>query len=105
MAEQVFPLQLSKILKHDKFLKWAHQKIAVFESMFTIQVMKVLKNPNKIYLIPGRRIVLFSNRYSSPNFYASHHDQIKRKKDILPKIKTILGEKINNMPGLNKFLS
>lgn len=132
LAKKVFPLRFTKfinksllaassgvsrtIMMWDKFvsrsarnkyklLKWTHLKIAIFEMIFTFQVMKVLKNPKKIYLIPGRRAVWPANRFYSPNFYASHHDQIKRKRDILPKIRYSLGDKITNMPGLYKFIS
>lgn len=104
LGKKVFPLNFMRILKNQNFLRWTHRKIAVFESIFTVQVMKVLKNPNKIYLIPGRKVVLFTNRYSSPNFYASHHDQDQRKKDIPSKILNKLGSKIERMPELSKFL-
>lgn len=104
LAKKVFPLRLTNILKQKRVLKWAH-KIAVFESVFTLKVMRVLKNPNKIYLIPGRKTVWTKNRYNSPGFYASHHDPIQRKIDIEVKIKSISGRKIDKMPGLSKFLT
>lgn len=105
LAKKVFPVRFNTIIGRHRLLKWAHTKIAILESIFTFKVMRVLKNPNKIYLIPGRRTVWPTNRFFSPNFYASHHDQNKRKKDILPKIRTSLGDKIGNMPSLYKFLS
>lgn len=104
LARKVFPLDNIKVTDRHRFFRWAYTKIAFFESVFTIQVMKILKNPNKIYLIPGRRVVLINNRHWSPNFYASHHDRIQRKKDTLPNILKTLGEKKENMPSLNKFL-
>lgn len=105
LAKKVLPLRFTKFINKYRLLKWTHTKIAIFEMIFTFQVMKVLKNPNKIYLIPGRRAVWPANRFYSPNFYASHHDQIKRKKDILPKIRYALGDRITNMPGLYKFIA
>lgn len=105
LAKKVFPLKLSRFVGKYKLLQWAHTKLAIFESIFTLKVIKVLKYPNKIYLIPGRRAVLPINRFHSPNFYASHHDPAKRKQDISPKILRTLGDKVENMPYLNKFLS
>lgn len=104
LAKKVFPITITKILKEYNLLKWANKRIAIFESIFTLKVMKVLKNPNKIYLIPGRRAVWPTNRFWSPDFYASHHDRNQRKKDISPKIRHSLGTKIANMPSLYKFI-
>lgn len=105
LARKVFPLRYTRFISKYRILKWTSTKIAVFESLFTIQVMRVLKNPNKIYLIPGRKAVLAKNRFYSPNFYASHHDPKMRKKDILPKIRLILQNRIENMPSLQKFMA
>lgn len=109
LAKRVFPLTLTrfinKFISKYKLLKWTHSKIALLESIFTIQVMKVIKNPNRIYLIPGRRVVLLTNRFWSSNFYASHHDRVQRRKDIRSKIIHVLGDKIEAMPVLSKFLS
>lgn len=105
LARILFPLNLTSIMSKNRFFRWAYSKISIFESLFTLQVMKVLKNPNKIYLIPGRRTVLLKNRYYSPNFYASHHDSRQRRRDLLPKMRLSLGERIENMPSLNKFLT
>ncbi|MBI3109515.1 hypothetical protein HYZ06_00545 [Candidatus Daviesbacteria bacterium] len=105
LAKKVFPLRYTLFISKYKILKWTSTKIAVFESLFTIQIMRVLKNPNRIYLIPGRRTVWPTNRFHSPNFYASHHDQSKRKREILPEIRIVLKDRIENMPSLNKFLS
>lgn len=105
LAKKAFPLHITEIINKYKPLKWTYSKISIFETIFTFQVMKVLKNPNKIYLIPGRRTTWVKNRYYSSHFYASHHDQNKRVRDIMPKIRHILGNKIENMPSLNKFLS
>lgn len=104
LARKIFPLKFTKLLNKYRFFRWANAKIALFESIFTIKVMRILKNPNKIYLIPGRRVVLLTNRHWSSNFYASHHDKNQRKRDILPKISNILGNKIDNMPSLHKFI-
>ena len=104
LAKKVFPIRLSLFISRSGLLKWAHSKIAIFESIFTFKVMRVVKNPKKIYLIPGRRSVLIKNRFYSPNFYASHHDIKARKRDLLPKMRLSLGEKMENMPSLNKFL-
>lgn len=104
LAKKVFPLKITKIINKYRFFRWAYAKMAIFESIFTIQVMRVLKNPNKIYLIPGRRVILLKNRHWSPNFYASHHDRNQRKKDTIPNIYNILQNKMANMPSLNKFL-
>lgn len=103
LAKKVFPLRITHILNKQMILKWAH-KIAVFESMFTIKVMRILKNPNRIYLIPGRKTVFIKNRFFSPNFYASHHNRDKRRKDISSKLKNISKEKIEDMPYLSRFL-
>lgn len=106
LARKVFPLRFKQIISKYKLLKWTHTKVAIFEIIFTLKVMRVLKNPNRVYLIPGRRTVWPPiNRFYSPYFYASHHDRNKRKKDILPKIHDTIGDKIANMPSLNKFLS
>lgn len=105
LAKKVFPVRFNTIIGRHRLLKWAHTKIAILESIFTFKVMRVLKNPNKIYLIPGRRTVWPTNRFFSPNFYASHHDQNKRKKDILPKIRRSLGDRTEKMPSLYRFLS
>lgn len=104
LAKKVFPLKITEIINKYRFFRWAYAKMAIFESIFTIQVMKVLKNPNKIYLIPGRRVVLLKNRYCSPNFYASHHDRSQRRKDTSSNMQSILLNKMQNMPSLNKFL-
>lgn len=104
LARKLFPLELTKIINKSRFFEWVYTKISIFEGAFTIQVMKTLKNPNKIYLIPGRRVILVNNWHYSPNFYASHHDPQERKKDVTPKIFNILGNRTNNMPSLNKFL-
>ena len=104
LAKKVFPLHFTKIINKYKPLKWTYSKISIFESVFTIQVIKVLKNPNKIYLIPGRRAIWPKNRYYSANFYASHHDHNLRKRDLMPKIHTVLGSKIEKMPSLHQFL-
>lgn len=108
LAKKVFPLKIIQLMNKLRLLKWTHtkiSKIAILETIFTLHVMRALKNPNKIYLIPGRRTVWLTNRFWSPNFYASHHDQNKRKKDILPQIHRILGDKIENMSSLKKFLA
>lgn len=105
LAQKLFPLNLTKIINKSRFFKWAYSKVSIFESAFTFQVMRVLKNPNKIYLIPGRRVILLYNWHYSPHFYASHHDRRKRKKDISPKIRHVLGQSLENMPSLNKFLA
>lgn len=106
LAKKVFPLRFKGLVKRYRLIEWAHlSKIGIFETLFTLQMIKTLKNPNKIYLIPGRKVVLPINRYWSPHFYASHHDQSKRKKDILPKIKGITGVRLENMPSLHKFLT
>ncbi|MBI2039600.1 hypothetical protein HYT18_00830 [Candidatus Microgenomates bacterium] len=105
LAKKVFPIKFNHIVGKHKLLRWTHTKIAIFESIFTFKIMKVLKNPNRIYLIPGRRTVWPTNRFHSPNFYASHHDSRQRKKDLLPKMRLSLGPRIANMPSLNKFLS
>lgn len=104
LAKKVFPLKYTKFISQYKFLKLIHSKIFVLESFFTFQMLKVLKNPNKIYLIPGRRVVWPTNRFYSPFFYASHHDQNQRKKDVSSSLRRILGNKIENMPNLSKFL-
>lgn len=105
LAKKVFPLRFSQFIQRHKLIQWAHlSKIGIFETIFTLQVIKVLKNPNKIYLIPGRKLVWPTNRFWSPNFYASHHDQNKRKKDISPKMRGVARIKFENMPSLNKFL-
>lgn len=104
LARKVFPLHLTDIFTKYRPLKWTYSKISILESVFTLQVMRVLKNPAKIYLIPGRRTVWLQNRYASANFYASHHDRHARKRDLLPNIRPILGDKIEKMPSLNKFL-
>lgn len=104
LAKKVFPVSFTQIINKYRLLKWTYTKISIFESIFTLKVMKVLKNPNKIYLIPGRRAIWLKNRFYSSNFYASHHDQRKRKQDISPNIYTILGNKIEDMPSLHKFL-
>ncbi|OGE18783.1 hypothetical protein A3D83_02760 [Candidatus Daviesbacteria bacterium RIFCSPHIGHO2_02_FULL_41_10] len=106
LARRIFPLKFTLLTSRYKLLQWAHlSKIGILETIFTLQVIRVLKNPNKIYLIPGRRAVWPTNRFWSPNFYASHHDRIRRKKDLMPFIRNILGKKIENMPSLNEFLS
>lgn len=103
LAKKIFPLHFTKIVNRYKPLKWAYSKISIFENVFTLQVIRVLKNPNKIYLIPGRRTIWFKNRYYSANFYASHHDRYKRRRDLLPKMRTVWGSKIENMPSLAAF--
>lgn len=105
LAKKIFPLKFSQIINKYGILRWTYTKISIFESIFTLKVIKVLKYPNKIYLIPGRRIIMPNNRFWSPHFYASHHNPIKRKGDIAPKISSIIGSRIENMPYLNKFLS
>lgn len=105
LAKKVFPLRFTPIISRYNLLRWAHSKVAVLEALFTLKVMQILKTPNKIYLIPGRKTVWPQNRYWSPNFYASHHDKNKRKDDMLPKIHLVLGNKINNMPSLSKFIT
>lgn len=105
LAKKIYPVRFNQIIGKHRLLRWTHTKIAVFESIFTFKVMKVLKNPNKIYLIPGRRTVWPTNRFYSSNFYASHHDPHKRKRDILPKIRLILQDRVENMPSLNRFLT
>ena len=86
LAKKVFPIKFRQFIGTHKLFRWTNTKLAIFESIFTFKVMRVLKNPKKIYLIPGRRTVLLKNRFYSPNFYASHHDRSKRKRDLLPKI-------------------
>ncbi len=105
LAKKIFPIRFNQLIGKHKLFRWTHSKIAVFEVIFTFKVMRVLKNPNKIYLIPGRRTVWPKNRFYSPNFYASHHDQKQRKRDILPKIRLILQDRLENMPSLNRFLT
>lgn len=106
LARRIFPLKFTPLTRRYKLIQWAHlSKIGILETIFTLQVIRVLKNPNKIYLIPGRRAVWPTNRFWSPDFYASHHDRNQRKKDILPGIRNVLGNKTENMPNLNKFLS
>ncbi len=89
----------------NKILRWTNSQIArLFECIFTLQVIRHLKNPKKIYLLPGREIIwLFGNRYFSPSFYASHHDKNQRKADLSSELPLILGEKMTNMPALTKF--
>ncbi|MBI2019454.1 hypothetical protein HYS95_02155 [Candidatus Daviesbacteria bacterium] len=105
LAKKAFPLKLTALIKRYKLMDWVNLgKIGIFETLFTLQMIRLLKNPQKIYLIPGRRVVLPTNRYWSPSFYASHHDRNKRKRDILSKIKSITGDNLGNMPSLHKFL-
>lgn len=104
LAKKVFPLHFTEIIDKYKPLRWTYSKVSIFESLFTLQIIRALKNPDKIYLIPGRRAIWLQNRYYSANFYASHHDHHKRKTDLLPKIRSILGDKIEKMPSLNQFL-
>lgn len=104
LAKKVFPLNFTKTITKYRLVRWTYSKVSIFESIFTLKVIKVLKNPNKIYLIPGRKTIWSANRFWSPNFYASHHDRTQRKKDIMPQIRKALGSKIENMPSLNKFL-
>lgn len=104
LAKKVFPLHFTEVINKYKPLKWTYSKISIFESIFTLQVMRLLKNPSKIFLIPGRRAIWLQNRYFSANFYSSHHDRYARKKDLLPKIDSIIGSKIAKMPSLNRFL-
>lgn len=105
LAKKVFPLRSTEIINKYRPLKWTYSKVSILESVFTLQVMQVLKNPAKIYLIPGRKTIWPQNRYYSANFYASHHDRNKRKRDILPKIRRIVENKTEQMPSLYKFLS
>lgn len=106
LAKKIFPLKFTLLTNRYKLIQWAHlSKIGILETIFTIQVIMALKNPNKICLIPGRKRVWPVNRFFSPHFYASHHDQNKRKKDITSKIRSVLGNKMEEMPSLNKFLS
>lgn len=106
LARRIFPLKFTQLTSRYKLIQWAHlSKIGILETIFTLQVIRVLKNPKKIYLIPGRRAVWPTNRFWSPDFYASHHDRNQRKKDILPGIRNILRNKTENMPSFNKFLS
>lgn len=105
LANKVFPLKFAQVINKYNPLKAYRTKIAIFESIFTLKIMRILKNPNKIYLIPGRKTVWPKNRFYSANFYASHHDPQKRRKDIGIKLRSLLGEKIENMPVLNTFLS
>lgn len=104
LAKRVFPLHFSQIIKKLKPSGWTHFNIPVLESIFTLQVMRVLKDPRKIMLIPGRKAVWLQNRFSSANFYASHHDRYTRKKELLPQLHLLLGNKISQMPSLQKFL-
>lgn len=104
LAKKVFPLRFTQMVNKYKLLSWTHSKIAIFETIFSLRVIKALKNPSKIYLIPGRRTVFPTNRFWSPDFYASHHDQDKRRRDISPKMRHMIGDRIENMPSLNKFL-
>ncbi|MBI4036211.1 hypothetical protein HY383_04640 [Candidatus Daviesbacteria bacterium] len=106
LAKKVFPIKFIHTINKYQFINWVRPgKIALFETLFTLRVMRVLKNPNKIYLIPGRRTVWPRNRYWSANFYASHHDRAQRKKDILPQIHNVLGSRIEKMPSLIRFLA
>lgn len=105
LARKVFPLNITDIINKNRFFKWAYSKVPLFESVFTIKVVRAIKNPNKIYLIPGRRVVLTNNRYFSADFYASHHDREQRIADISPKIRNTLADSLENMPSLSKFLS
>lgn len=107
LAKKVFPLKSIPFINKYKLLRWAtNSKIFIlFENIFTFKVMRVLKNPNKIYLIPGRKVVLLNNRYWSSDFYASHHNREQRIADISPKIRNTLGDRIENMPSLSKFLA
>ncbi len=105
LANKVFQLKFAQVINKYNPLKAYRTKIAIFESIFTLKIMRILKNPNKIYLIPGRKTVWPKNRFYSAHFYASHHDPQKRKKDIGIKLRSILGERIENMPVLNTFLS
>lgn len=106
LAKKVFPLRFIPFINKYKLLKWVNSKISIiFENIFTFKVIRVLKNPNKIYLIPGRRTVWSTNRFWSPNFYASHHDPKQRKRDLMPKIRRSLADSMGEMPSLNRFLS
>lgn len=104
-ARKLFPLDITHIINKSSFFKWAYTKISIFESAFTFQVMKILKKPNKIYLIPGRRVILLNNWHYSPNFYASHHDRNQRRQDLLPKLPSLLKDRMKDMPALVKFLN
>lgn len=104
-AKKLFPLNLTNIINKNRFFKWAYTKISIFESAFTFQVMKTLKNLNKIYLIPRRKVILLDNWHYSPSFYASHHDRKRRKEDLLPHLPNLLGNKMSKMPALNRFFN
>lgn len=105
LAKKVFPLNFTQAINKYRLFRWTYTKISIFESIFTLKVIRVLKNPNKIYLIPGRKTVWTANRFWSPNFYASHHDRNQRRQDVLPEVYQLLGNKIASMPSLHHFLA
>lgn len=96
LAEKVFPLNYEKYLKShkipklldayshtkfvEKYIPWS--KMGTVEFYFTKKALMILKNPKKIYLIPGRRFVHFHNRFSSKGFYSSHHNREKKLKSL-----------------------
>lgn len=105
LAKKVFPIRFARIFNKYKLSRLTRTKLAIFEGIFTLKVIRILKNPKRIYLIPGRRAVWPKNRFYSAHFYASHHDPQKRRRDIGFKLRSQLGERIDNMPVLNTFLS
>jgi hypothetical protein len=104
LAEKIFPIDYEQILENhkvaktldsyshtkfvEKYIPWS--KMGTVEFYFTIKAREALKGFKKIYFIPGRKFIFFHNRFSSKNFYSSHHDVLKRKQ--LTKLKSLLRE-------------
>lgn len=84
VAKQIFPLPFSKFVKkYPAFLSFAKKTtFALVELYFTYRYLKLIRSFKKIYLIPGRKLVTYRSRFSSKNFYASHHNMEEKRKYI-----------------------
>lgn len=118
LARSVFPLDYKALLKKhriakilDDFSKLPYLKTkkgwfipTTVELLFSLKLLKVLKDPRKIYLIPGRSLVLLHNRFSTKGFYSSHHDLSERKAYMKEEVKNRLKYIRRNSEYLYKIL-
>jgi len=83
LAKKVFPLNIFVFKKwYPIMLQFAKKTtFPLVETYFTYSCIHALKQRvYNIYLIPGRRFVLYFNRFHSEQFYLSHHNLQKKEK-------------------------
>ena len=107
LAKKIFPLEYYAFIHNSFINKFINDNklLPLVEFYFTQKVFRAT-NIFRIGLIPYRRVIIpFFNRYSTKNFYSSHHNQTQRKQELKKPLSTFLGDKLSSSPILQNFIN